>query len=150
MKNFDDIIKRKEENLLNLEKILYSNSPTSKLEIAEEKLQNLVNSIKKYNIQEKILTRLEEVKNIENNMSKIILDKVDYDNNYVDNLIDKLILLNPLNLMKKGYTLTYQNDHLIGTVDNLNVDNPIVTRFMDGFVESKILKITKTNIKEEK
>ncbi len=35
-------------------------------------------------------------------MSKIILDKVDYDNNYVDNLIDKLILLNPLNLMKKG------------------------------------------------
>lgn len=150
LKNFDDIIKRKEENLLNLEKILYSNSPTSKLEIAEEKLQNLVNSIKKYNIQEKILTRLEEVKNIENNMSKIILDKVDYDNNYVDNLIDKLILLNPLNLMKKGYTLTYQNDHLIGTVDNLNVDNPIVTRFMDGFVESKILKITKTNIKEEK
>ena len=45
--------------------------------------------------------------------------------NTVDHLIDKMVILNPLNLMKKGYSISYQNNKVISSVKDLNLKHEL-------------------------
>jgi len=49
-------------------------------------------------------------------------------------------LLNPENVLKRGYTLTMKNDRVVKSVKQLAVDDEVETRFADGKVKSKITK----------
>lgn len=143
LKNFDETIRLKEERINNLEKMLYSNSPIKKLDVFEERLLNLINSLEKYNIEERLVKQVDDVDAYLNKIKDIILKRIDLYDKKLDSLIDKLIILNPLNLMKKGYTLTYKDEKLLTTIDELQENDLLVTRFVDGIVESKILKVKK-------
>ena len=49
-------------------------------------------------------------------------------------------LLNPENVLKRGYSLTLKDGEIVKSVAQLNVDEEIETRFADGKVKSKITK----------
>ena len=49
-------------------------------------------------------------------------------------------LLNPENVLKRGYTLTFKQGKIIKSVKDMNIDEIIETRFADGKIESKIIK----------
>lgn len=49
-------------------------------------------------------------------------------------------LLNPENILKRGYSLTLKNGEIVKTVAELKVNDEIETRFTDGKVKSKIIK----------
>lgn len=49
-------------------------------------------------------------------------------------------LLNPENILKRGFSLTLKNGKIIKSANSLNPDDIIETRFYDGKTESKILK----------
>ena len=72
-------------------------------------------------------------KSYEKNLTK-------YQNNFVNSL-DKLILVNPLNIMKKGYTLVYKNDKLVTTSVELLDNDEIKIQFSDGVVNANVKKI---------
>lgn len=59
----------------------------------------------------------------------------------LDNLITKLELLNPLSVLKRGYTLTYQNDKIIKTVKNINLDDKLVIKLIDGSINVNVVGI---------
>ncbi|MBP3460996.1 MAG: exodeoxyribonuclease VII large subunit [Bacilli bacterium] len=59
----------------------------------------------------------------------------------LNNIIEKLELLNPLNTLKRGYTLTYENDKIIKSVKNIKNGSIIKTNFNDGYVISKVTEI---------
>lgn len=59
----------------------------------------------------------------------------------LNNLIDKLELINPLNTLKRGYTLTYKDDKVISSVKNLKVNDLVSIKFNDGTITGKIEKI---------
>jgi len=61
--------------------------------------------------------------------------------NELNNIIDKLELLNPLNTLKRGYTLTYIDEKVVKTINDLKINNKIKIKFSDGFVLSKIEEI---------
>lgn len=143
LKNFDETIKLKEERVINLEKMLYLNSPIKKIEIASERLSNLNERLIKYNISNRIDLKLEEIENLKKSIFDNLFEKINNNNEKIDNLIDKMILLNPLNLMKKGYSLTYLNEKLVTTIDELKENSIIKTIVVDGTIESKIIKIEK-------
>lgn len=113
--------------------IIYE-SKKQKLDISLEKIYNLISS------------RLEGQKN------RFLLLK----NNYLlnnpkeiykqqeiklENMIDKLNIMNPLNTLKRGYSLTYCNDNVISDVQKVNKDDVIKTRLQNGYIESTVLKI---------
>lgn len=52
-------------------------------------------------------------------------------------------LIDPENVLKRGYTLTYSNGKLVKTPDQLRVNDEIETRFASGDVKSKITKTDK-------
>lgn len=134
------MLKRLTDNyILNKPNIMYEKQ-IEKLDYLTEKLVNILKN--KY--KEK-LYKYELLKGNHILQNPSILYK-----NYKDsliNLIDKLELVNPLNILKRGYTLTYQSDKPIRSVKNINKDNNITIKFNDGIVLSKVIDI-KENIDE--
>lgn len=59
-------------------------------------------------------------------------DKLHYSQNAVR-------LLNPDNILKRGYTLTMKNGTIVKLAENLQINDEIETRFSDGKVKSKII-----------
>lgn len=59
----------------------------------------------------------------------------------LDNLITKLELLNPLSVLKRGYTLTYQNDKIIKTVKNINLNDQLTIKLIDGSINVNVVGI---------
>lgn len=49
-------------------------------------------------------------------------------------------LINPANILERGYTLTLKNGKIIKSSELVNVSDEIETRFADGSVHSKIVK----------
>jgi exodeoxyribonuclease VII large subunit len=72
----------------------------------------------------------------------------DVTRNLIRRKSDKLILYNttidlvdPENLLKKGYALVLRNEKIIKSVKDLDYGETIVTKLYDGRISSKILKI---------
>jgi len=72
----------------------------------------------------------------------LITDRIEVFEEKLNKLIEKSILLNPFNVMLKGYTMTYQNDCLIKSATSLNKDKILKVVYHDGEVTSKIEKIS--------
>lgn len=53
-------------------------------------------------------------------------------------LMDKLELVNPMNVLKRGYTLTYLEDHTIGNAEDLSVGDQVKIKFYDGAILSTV------------
>lgn len=56
-------------------------------------------------------------------------------------LVEKLELLNPLGVLKRGYTLTYQDNRLVKSINNIKINDLLDIRFNDGIVNVKVNKI---------
>lgn len=54
------------------------------------------------------------------------------------NKLDKIVLLNPFNIMKKGYSIVYKNDKIISSVLDLKQDDEINIKMADGSVIAKV------------
>ena len=77
--------------------------------------------------------------------SKIVSDMLNIihnKKNTVNFLTNALRLLNPENILKKGYTITTdKNGNTVKSVNQLNINDDITTMFKDGKVSSTINKI---------
>ena len=54
--------------------------------------------------------------------------------------LEKLNLLNPLAVLNKGYSLTFKDNMIVKSTNEINVGDTIKTKFSDGFIESKVIK----------
>ena len=147
-------------------------TPTAAAELAVPNLTDLVKHIKqlhirlneatlkKVNIQKLLLDSFKNsyvIKNpmilYENKKQKLDLIyerlnnniklKIDNKHKDIDNLIDKLNLVNPLNILKRGYSLTYKNDKIITSVKGLKKDDILDLTFSEGKAKVKVESITK-------
>ena len=59
----------------------------------------------------------------------------------VKNIIDKLNLLNPLNILSRGYSITYLNDQALKSVLKVKEDDMISIRLSDGNLKAKVLEV---------
>jgi len=62
----------------------------------------------------------------------------------INNLIEKLELINPLGVLKRGYTLTYQDDKVVNDINNIKADSNIDIKFHNGSVSAKVLEVKET------
>lgn len=68
----------------------------------------------------------------------------DYQNKIV-NIIDKLELLNPLGILKRGYSLTYINDKVVKSIKEIKNEDSIKIKLSDGVVSAKVIDKEKNN-----
>ena len=143
LKNFDEYLNKFELRLLSEIDHLEANSPKRLIE----------KNIEALNLLKLRLKGSSPINKINEYSNQISLDKkklVDYSNNVIrleevklDSLFNKMILLNPLNIMKKGYSLVYQDDKLITSINDLDKDKELVTKMHDGEFTSVIKNINK-------
>ena len=53
-------------------------------------------------------------------------------------------LLNPLNLLKRGYSLTFVDGKILKSVENIQKGQRIQTQFVDGIVDSEVIVVEKS------
>lgn len=56
----------------------------------------------------------------------------------IKNIIDKLALLNPLNVLARGYSITYLNNENLKSINSVKENDVISVRLSDGFVTANV------------
>jgi len=59
------------------------------------------------------------------------------------NLSAKLEELNPLKILKSGYTLTKKGERILNTIKNVAVDDNLEIHFYDGTCKSTVTEVQK-------
>ena len=100
------------------------------------------NKKQKIDLQKETITRilnqkLENNKNILDNPTTLYKEKIIL----LNTLIEKLELVNPLGILKRGYSLTSQDNKVITSIKNINKEKPLLIKMQDGEIEAKITKI---------
>ena len=103
----------------------------------EQKIDDLLD---KLNISMK--TRIEKeqpkIKNLQEKLITTIKHKIEKEENKINNIKIKLDLLNPDNVLKKGYSITLINGKIAKSIKELNKGDTITTKLSDGQVISEI------------
>lgn len=74
---------------------------------------------------------------LRNSIEKMIIKY----NNIFDRNIEKIVALNPLNTLRRGFTITLFEDKILKSIKDLKNEDCIQTKFIDGLVYSKVLNI---------
>ena len=141
----NNIIKKILENkklLLNKLKESYVlKNPMNLYEIKEQKLDNIIDKLTNNinNILTNKSSKLDILK------SSIIFKEpsILYENKMKKNnhLIEKLEILNPLNALKRGYTITKKDNKCISSIKDINKDDVIDINIKDGSVKAKVMEV---------
>ncbi len=161
--HFDEILNQKEQTFIDLNKRLSLLTPEQiainlDVKIKEQsrllniyieqliknnntKLEHLSERLRINLVMDKIDSLFEKVKvftNQMNNSFDIILNK-----NYqqFDYLVEKSMLLNPLNIINKGYAIVYKKQKMIYSVNELTTSDEVRIKFKDGNAKALIQEI---------
>lgn len=117
-KSMENIIDTKKSRLNSLINSYVLKNPKNMYEIKSQKLDNLVDKLNIY---------------IKRNLN----DK----NNRFINILNKLDALNPINTIKRGYSITKNKDKVITSINSVGENDIITTDLVDGIITSKVVKV---------
>lgn len=117
-KSMENIIDTKKSRLNSLINSYVLKNPKNMYEIKSQKLDNLVDKLNIY---------------IKRNLN----DK----NNRFINILNKLDALNPINTIKRGYSITKSKDKVITSINSVVENDIITTDLVDGVITSKVVKV---------
>ena len=136
-----NIIEKNNALLMKLKSSYVLTKPSNMYEI---KIQNLDNIIDKLNneikfIIEKNSARLSKIKGnyILNNPSSLYK----YQKQHMDNIINKLEVLNPMNTLKRGYSIVKKDDKVVSKKSMVKKDDIVNINLSDGVIVSKVMEV---------
>jgi len=160
--HFDELLEGKYNQYKVLTSKLMENSPSNLLNIKYQHLEDLdVHLTNYYNINinnrnnqldvlnEKLKPTIithridklnDNINYYEQSINKNINYYLDNLNQQLENLIKKIIILNPLNTMERGYAVVYQDNNIISKLSNLDLDKNISIEMVDGKFDASIIK----------
>ena len=141
-KNINNLINYNKTILDRIKTSYILKNPMSIYEIKEQKLSNTiekVNTLMSTYISNK-RTKLENIKTsyVLTNPNKIYENK----QNRYNHLIEKLEVLNPLNTLKRGYSITKSNNKVIKDIKDVKVNDNIEIEIKNGNIKANITEIT--------
>lgn len=83
----------------------------------------------------------EKIINLEKILNKIIINKIDVNKHKYEVMINKLELLNPLNILRKGYSLVTLDDIVIKSSKDLKLEDTINIRMHEGKIKAIVKEI---------
>lgn len=113
--------------------IIYENK-RQKIDLLKENFNNI------------LVSKLEHNKNRINNFkNNYILNNpsILYDKHIIklDNIIEKLKLVNPLDILKRGYSITSQDDRVIKSIKDIRKDKLVTIKLYDGLIDAVVKEI---------
>ncbi|MBO5095319.1 MAG: exodeoxyribonuclease VII large subunit [Bacilli bacterium] len=74
-------------------------------------------------------------------LNNTIYTKLENNKNKLENMIDKLNLVNPLNILKRGFTLTYKNGKIAKQVSQINKNDELTIKLYDGNIKVNVKEV---------
>ena len=134
-KNISNIIEFNKKRLDNYKTNYVLTNPMATFEIKEQKLDTLIDNLnsKIKNILDSSYKRLENIKNNYTiNNPDTIINK--YNNTY-ELLLNKLNLLNPLNILSKGYSVVNKDNNVIKDIKDINIKDKLNIKLYKGNID---------------
>lgn len=111
-------------------------NPLATFEIKEQKLDNMFNDLNN-KIKHILDIRVKKLDNIKSNYTLNNPDTLVYQfNNSYELLLNKLNLLNPLNILSKGYSVTSKDGKAIKDIKNVKVKDKINIKLHKGTIDA--------------
>lgn len=139
--NANNLVKRKTEHLSRIEQSIVFRDPNRLIEKQTQQLLHLEEKLQLLSPESKLQQYKKDLFNIVKRMDNLIQKRVDFKRNAFEYTVSRLELLNPLAIMKKGYSVTMKNNEIIKSVDSIQQDEIIDVRFHDGQAKTKVLEI---------
>ena len=140
-KNISNIINYNKTILDKIKTSYILKNPMSIYEIKEQKLSNTIEKLNNYimNYLDNKKIRLDSIKSsyVLTNPNKIYEVK---ENKY-NHLVEKLEVLNPLNTLKRGYSITKINNKVVTDIKQVKVDSDINIFIKNGSINAKVTKV---------
>ena len=95
----------------------------------------LKNPLATYEVKKEKLINLEKI------LNKIVISKIDVSKHKYEVMINKLDLLNPLNILSKGYSLVTLEDNVVKSSKDLKIEDTINIRMHEGKVKAIVKEI---------
>lgn len=143
LKNFSEILYKKEEKMTALTQHLFLLSPQKRIDAWQQQVEDLYLRLHLYDLEGKINDFGRQIDAINERMLKEIKTIINLNEHNVATIISKLILLNPLNIMQKGYLLGYQDDKLVKSINDIDKNKVLKVAFYDGSVDTVIKEVKK-------
>lgn len=144
-RNFAETITAREKEVERLTYNLNAHSPLSVIVIHERKVGDLEHRLRTYNIQDKIKEKLDYVTLQQQNMQYYLQVILKTKEQRFEASLDKMVTVNPLNLLKKGYALTYQDNRLITGCVQIETDKDVKIKYYDGELIAKPIRVNEGN-----
>lgn len=129
-----------EQNLYNLDSRLdmaYRNILNSR----EMSINIYYQKLRKELVLEPIFKKYSEVENKILKVNDLLIHSLELKGKQLQSLIEKAIILNPLNLMSKGYAIVYQNKRVVSSVKDISQKDSLEIRLKDGTITTNIEKV---------
>lgn len=95
--------------------------------------------------QNALRTQNTEITMLQNAIKILAKQRLNTEENALKSVERQVNLLHPNNVLKRGFSLTYQNGKLVKDINSINAKEELVTQFYDGEVRSIIKTIKKNN-----
>ncbi|HHW69334.1 MAG TPA: hypothetical protein GX747_03255, partial [Tenericutes bacterium] len=59
----------------------------------------------------------------------------------LNNLIEKLEIINPIGVLKRGYSLTYKDKKLIKSINDININDNLIIKLNDGSINVNVMSL---------
>ena len=161
--NVKNIINYNSKRVENITQSFILKNPLALYEVKEQKLDSYIDSINKY-INTLLIDYQNKLNNIKNNyvlknplaqyeikkekitnyielLNKNITSTIDANKYKYDLTINKLELLNPLNILNKGYSLVTKDNKTIKDSKNLKINDTVDIRFHKGNIKAIVKEI---------
>ena len=140
-KNINNIINYNKTVLEKIKTSYILKNPMSIYEIKEQKLSNTIDKLNNFitNYLDNKTIRLNNIKTsyILKSPSKIYENK----QNKYNHLIEKLEVLNPLNTLKRGYSITKKDNKVLTDIKKVKKDDKINISINNGEINAKVIKV---------
>lgn len=113
----------------------------NQIESLKKELENRKNSYYIKNFYRELENKNQELVDREERVKRAFQSKLNEIKNSLDRRVHKVITLNPLEILKRGYSVVTKNNEIIKSVKNIKIDDEIVIKVTDGIIKGKVKEI---------
>lgn len=114
---------------------------TNKITENKTKLDNIKNTFILNNPKNLYIKQLDYINVSKKRINELFINIITNKHNNLNHQIEKLELLNPLNTIKRGYSITYINDSILTNKKQLNKNDEIKIKIIDAEVKAVVKEI---------
>lgn len=119
---------------------LLSREIKSRIDADSKKLINMQNLLKSYNPSDYLEQKGGELIKLRRDLGQLMSSKIEKSDSLLDSKREQLIILNPLNLLDRGFAVVYKDDESpVYRAAKLVEDEIIRIKFFDGSVSARII-----------